>query len=80
MLTTCACVGVDVHCPFFFLPMMLMVCWELGAAGLEARFLPRNAAALLTKSSGLPAVDAGIEPGLGLVLLVGTGDAICCVL
>lgn len=52
--------------------MVLLVCCELEVAGLDERFLPRNAAELLAKSSVLPAVDAGIEPVLGLELLVGT--------
>jgi hypothetical protein len=78
MLTTCASVGVVVHGPFFFLPMMLLVCGELQVAGLDERFLPRNAAELLAKSSILPAVNVGIEPVFGVELLGGTGDAICC--
>ena len=77
MLSTCAGVGVVVHGPFFFLPMMLLVCCELQVAGLDERFLPRNAE-LLAKSSILPAVNVGIEPVFGLELLGGTGDAICC--
>ena len=78
MLNTCAGVGVVVHGPFFFLPMMLLVCSGLQVAGLDERFLPRNTAELLAKSSILPAVNVGIEPVLGLELLGGIGDAICC--